>query len=117
MQDSEQTGVGALRQCDLADGKNYIRERIIGYEPQRKLVIDIYEGSLPLKSAVAMFTFRAINLQKTEQTMQMEFQPKFGLLGKLMIPMMKPQFRRMLQALLDANAEYVVHGRTVAQAA
>ena len=30
LKDSADTGLGALRQCDFSDGKNYIREKIIG---------------------------------------------------------------------------------------
>ncbi len=107
---SAATGQGATRQCDLSDGKNYIRERVIGYEPQRRLKIDIYEGSLPLKSAFATFTLEAINPTSTRVTMQMDFTLKFGPIGKLMLPMMKPQFRKMMASLLEGNAAYVERG-------
>ncbi len=114
---SASTGMGATRQCDMRDGKNFIQERIIGYDPHRKLVIDIYNGTLPLKSAVATFDFRAHGAQRSEVTMTMEFTPKMGLLGKMMLPLMKRQFRPMLQALLDANAAYVETGTEVSRAA
>ena len=117
LQDSSPTGLGAARQCDLADGKNYIREKIVGYEPERKLEIDIYEGTMPLKSARATFDFREQGTSQTEVSMTMNFVPKFGLLGALMIPMMKPQFKKVLQSMLDSNAAYVERGETVAQAA
>lgn len=114
---SQSTGLGAKRQCDLADGKNYIRERIIGYDDQKEMVIDIYEGTMPLRSAVAAFSFRSTGQNETLVTMEMTFKPKFGLLGALMVPMMKMKFRQMLQALLDANAAYVEDGKTVGLAA
>jgi hypothetical protein len=35
LEGSHSTGLGATRQCDLADGKNYIREKIIAYSPPK----------------------------------------------------------------------------------
>jgi ribosome-associated toxin RatA of RatAB toxin-antitoxin module len=107
---SAPSGTGATRQCDLADGKNYIRERIIGYFPQQKMVIDIYEGTMPLKKAVATITFRALAPNRTEVAMTMDFVPKMGLLGLLLVPMMKSSFRKMLTRLLSSNADYLEKG-------
>lgn len=104
---SQPTGRGATRQCDMKDGKNHIRERIIEYVPNEKMVIDIYEGTMPLKKAVATITLSSLGGDRTRVVMKMEFVPKFGPLGALMVPMMKPQFRKMLQGLLDGNAAYV----------
>lgn len=114
---SAPTGLGALRQCDMIDGKNYIREKIVGYEPESKLVIDIYDGTLPMASAVATFQFQSVGKQRTLVTMQMEFKPKFGFLGALMVPLMKPKFRAMLTAMVKANAAYVENGTVVPMAA
>lgn len=107
---SAPTGLGATRQCDLKDGRNHIRERITGYEPGRRMVVDIYEGTMPLKRAVATITLDDKGPRRTEVTMRMEFAPKFGPLGAAMVPLMRPQFRRMLRALLDGNAAYVERG-------
>lgn len=114
---SSETGQGARRQCDMADGKNYLLERIVGYTPEKEMVVDIYDGTMPLKSAKATLRFVSTTANRTEVSMRMEFVPKMGLLGKLMIPMMKPQFRKMLQGLLDANAAFVERGEEVSQAA
>ncbi len=114
---SARTGLGAERQCDLSDGKNYIQERIVEYTPHRRLVVDIYNGTLPLKSATAGFDLKSLGPDRSEVTMTMEFTPKFGLLGKLMVPMMKPQFRRLLGKLLDGNKAFVERGEEVRLAA
>lgn len=107
---SAPTGLGAMRQCDLSDGKNYIRERVIDYRPHERLTIDIYEGTLPMKSAEARFDFKPRRGQ-TEVTMQMDFVPKFGLLGRLIVaPMMKPQLAKMMAKLLAGNADFVERG-------
>lgn len=101
------TGLGATRQCDLKDGRNHIRERIVDYVPSRKMVVDIYEGTMPLRTAVATITLDPVGPDRTRVTMRMEFAPKYGPFGALMVPMMKPQFRKMLRALLDGNAAHV----------
>ena len=101
------TGVGATRQCDMKDGNNHIRERIVEYVPKARMVIDIYAGTMPLKHAVATLTLQPAGPNKTVVSMEMDFVPKFGLLGKLMTPIMKPQFRGLLKSLLEANATHV----------
>ncbi len=113
---SQVSGLGAMRQCDMADGKNYVREKVIEYRPHQKLVIDIYESSMPLKKAVASFDFKTRG-QKTDVTMTIDFTPKFGVLGQLMVPLMKPQLRKMQDALLAGNADYVERGIEVQVAA
>ena len=105
--DTQATGLGAKRQCDMKDGKNHIRERIVDYVPNERMVIDIYDGTMPLKEAVATLTLQSSGTDRTIVRMDMEFTPKFGLLGGLMTPLMKPQFRGLLTSLLEANAAYV----------
>lgn len=114
---SATTGKGAMRQCDLADGKNFIRERIVEYVPEKRMVIDIFEGTMPLKSAVVTFTLMAKGPESTNVSLRMDFVPKFGLLGRMMVPMMKPQFRKMFDRLLSANAAFVERGEEVNMAA
>lgn len=110
LHDSAETGKGAMRQCDFSDGKNHVRERIIGYEPGKRMVVDIYEGTVPLKRAVAEVSFQALGNSRTRVTMQMDFVPKMGLLGTMMIPMMKSQFRKAITELLRGNAAFVERG-------
>lgn len=104
---SEPTGLGATRQCDFSDGKTVLRERIVEYTPERRIVIDIYESSVPLRSALATLEFKAMGERRTKVTMQMDFVPKMGIVGKLLIPMMKKQFAKGLSGLLAGNAAYV----------
>lgn len=115
--DSVSTGLGAERRCDLADGKNHILERLIAYEPEKSMKIDIYAGTVPLKSAIGTLNFRAISPTQTKIDFGFEFTPKMGLLGKLMIPMIKKQFRGGLNALLASNKAFVETGETVNRAA
>ena len=114
---SARSGLGAERQCDLKDGKNYIQERVVDYQPERRMTVDIFNGSLPLKRAKATIEMTPQAVRRTELTFTMEFTPGMGLLGQLMVPMMKPQFRRMLSGLVDANKAYVERGEEVRRAA
>ncbi|MEL6640751.1 MAG: SRPBCC family protein [Pseudomonadota bacterium] len=102
---AQQTGKGATRQCDLKDG-NSIQERIIEYVPHERLVVDIYNGTLPLRRAIVTFVLTPMG-QKTNVKMSIEFAPKYGPMGALMVPLMKPQFRKMMLTLLDGNAVHV----------
>jgi len=114
---STETGIGSKRQCNMSDGKNHIREKIVEYVPQQKMVINIYEGTMPLDSAIATLMFTQAADGKTRVVMTMAFTPKFGLIGALMVPMMKSQFRKMLQGLVNSNASYVENSLTSVEAA
>ena len=107
---SAPTGLGAERQCDLIDGKNYVREKIVGYETNRRFAVDIYEASVPIKQAEVEFTFRAISETRSELTMTMNFEPKFGLLNAVMGPMMKGPMRKSMAGLLAGNKAFVETG-------
>ena len=111
------TRVGTRRQCDMADGRNWIREEIVDYRPGELIRLDVYDGTVPLKSMIVDIEFEEISELRTRVRFTAEFEPKFGIVGKLMAPLMKRQFEPMLQALLDANADYVENGKEVAIAA
>jgi len=114
---TEPTGIGSRRECELTDGKNYLREEIVEYQHEKKIALNVYESSMPIETMLATFVFKQISTDKTEVTMTSEFKPKGGWLGRLMLPLMRRQFRPMLQALLDCNASYVETGRGVPLAA
>jgi uncharacterized protein YndB with AHSA1/START domain len=104
---SEPTGKGARRRCDFTGGKNYILEELVGYDPQGKMVVKIYDGNIPLKEAYVTFTFRRVSAQATEISASAEFTPKFGPLGALLRPLMRMQLGKGLEDLLRGNAEYM----------
>ena len=104
------TGVGAERQCDLNNGKDWLKERIAVHRPLERLEIDIYDSSMPMKAMRAIFDFRARGANRSQVTMTMQYTPKFGLLGLLMT---RPMMRRQLQKLVDASARHAETGATV----
>ncbi|WP_420546676.1 SRPBCC family protein [Curvivirga sp.] len=105
--EKQKTGKGALRQCDFTDGKTFLKERIIHYEDQRRITVEIYDTNAPIKNPQADFEFQELDSFKTRVVMTMQFTPKLGIIGKLLTPIMKMQFTKGLQGLLDGNASYV----------
>ena len=95
MEGSAQTGLGATRQCNLIDGKNYIQERVVDYVLNKRMVVDIIDGTVPVRNARAEVELRPQDDSSTAVTMTMSFEPKMGFLGKLMVPLMKPQFSQV----------------------
>ncbi len=108
---SAKTGLGAKRHCDMADGKNFLKEEIIEYIPNKRLVIDVYDGSMPVESGTGAFDLEALDSGRTKVTMTMDFVPKFGVAGKMMMGAMKSKFRGQLQSMLKGNADYIEHGK------
>ena len=110
-----ESGLGALRQCDMKDGKNWIKEKVIKTERNKKLVLDIYEGTLPFKTAFATIDFEQVNPHQTDVTFTMDFKPKMGIFGLLLVPLMKKMFKPSLQSLLDGSAQFIESGKQVNQ--
>ena len=108
---AEPVQLGSRRQCDLADGKNVVRERIVEYTPSERLKIEMYDGTLPMKTVVATASFGAPDAERTRVVLAMDFEPKYGLLGKLMVPVIKRQFRQMFTELLEANERNALEQR------
>jgi len=99
-------GVGTTRQCDLKDGKNYVRERVTTWEDGRRMEIDIYEGTMPLKSAIATIVLEPAGPRRTKVIASMSFVPKGGAVRKVatevfMKPMMKHMFGRLVRGLKE----------------
>ncbi len=112
----QNTGQGALRQCDFTDGKTFLKERITTYVKHQTMTVEIYDTNAPIKDAFANFEFAKVSANQTQVTMTMTFTPKMGLLGKLILPLMKMQFKKGLAGLLQGNADYV-EGELVSAAA
>ena len=70
-----------------------------------------------MKSMAASLTFEEVATDRTRVRMSVDFEPKFGVIGRLMVPLMRRQFRSMLQPLLDCNAAHVERGEVVPAAA
>ena len=107
------TGLGAERTCHFHDG-NKIDERVVGFEDGKSLDVEIYEGTMPLKTARARMEIRPAGEGQTAVTMSMEYTPKFGVMGRAMdVLMMNRKFRQILTSVLAALDEHLTTGETI----
>ena len=99
-------GIGTVRQCNLIDGKNYIRERVTAWNEGQSYTIDIYEGTMPVKDAHTTLGLEPQADGSTRLYMDFHYQPKFGLAGLLMDKvMLNRMMRGMLMKLLHGLSE------------
>jgi uncharacterized protein YndB with AHSA1/START domain len=117
LEGSAKSGLGAQRQCDMSDGKNYLREEVIEYVPEEKLAINIFEATIPMKSGTATFELTPVGKGRTQVRMTMNMVPKMGVVGAMLLGAMKPKFKAMLQDLLRGNAAFVEQGTVINAAA
>jgi len=103
---SANAGVGAERRCDLKD-KNYLVERVRDWKDGSSYTVDIIESSMPLRSATATLSVRAIDNQRSEAAMTVDMTMKFGLLGVVMeILMARPTMKRTMVSILDGLDQF-----------
>ncbi len=79
-------GVGAARQCDLTPG-GWFRERVTEWKPTTSLAFELVECTLPVKVLRHSYRFH-VDGAETVVTQRMEYELKFGPIGKLMDAMM-----------------------------
>lgn len=111
------TGMGARRECNFIDGKNWVREEITDYVEMQRMTISVYDGSLPVKNMLVEIEFRELAHDQTVVKVMAKFEPRMGWVGQILVPLMKRQFRSMLTSLLDGNARYVETTTSAARAA
>ncbi|MBI3587488.1 MAG: SRPBCC family protein [Ignavibacteriales bacterium] len=76
------TGIGAARHCDFKPN-GWGKERVIGFEPQKFLAIELYESSWPMKFMRWRTSLKPVG-KHTVVEQDLEYQLKFGILGKLL---------------------------------
>ncbi len=98
-------GIGAMRQCDMVDGKNYIRERVTNWEVGKTYTVEIYEGTMPMSAMQATLSVEP-HAKGSVLSMQIDYTPKFGWLGKLMdVVMMRRMMRRQMRQVIGGLDE------------
>lgn len=101
-------GQSALRQCNLADGKNHIRERVTEWNEGSSYTVEIYEGTMPLKSAYATLGVEPVGPHRSRAVMKMHYTPRFGPVGWLIDQlMMQGMMTRMGGNVLQGLETYV----------
>ena len=116
-------GVGAERNCQLYDG-NHIQERVTEAVTNQRLEVEVFETSMPIKRADAIFALEATPDGGCEVGVTMDYIVKFGIVGKamdaLMMQAMMTKSMTNLLAALDhhlATGEAIEKGWKPAQAA
>ena len=81
------SGVGAKRKVDMLDGKNWFEEKVTEYKPNEALAFELTACSFPIHHLTHSYSFEPVGQQiKVKQVMQ--YQVKFGFLGKIMDALM-----------------------------
>ena len=80
--------LGSTRQCNMKDG-NYIMEKIVDWKENSHYTVDIYDTSMPLKSAKASLGVTQLGNGTSEVYMHLDMEPKY----KIMQPLMYLMFR------------------------
>jgi ribosome-associated toxin RatA of RatAB toxin-antitoxin module len=76
-------GLGAKRKVDMLDGKNWFEEQCTVHLPNQTLTYELTACSFPVHQLKHSYSFEKFGSQiKVKQVMQ--YQMKYGLLGKIM---------------------------------
>ncbi len=100
--------VGSTRQCDFKDG-NYLKERIVEWKEGSHYTADIYDSSMPVKSAQATLGLTPIDENHTEAYMHVEMTTKYFILTPLMYFMFRfitaPGILKGLEKLYQSESQ------------
>ena len=108
LEGSPSEGMGAQRRCDLSDGKNHVLERVTEWIPGESYTVDIYDGTMPLRTAQATVGVEASSPMTSIAFMEMDYLPKFGIIGRIMdVFMMQQQMNRIGSNVLTGLADFV----------
>jgi ribosome-associated toxin RatA of RatAB toxin-antitoxin module len=76
-------GTGAIRKVDMKDGKNWFKEQVTVWEPNKALTYELTACSFPVHALKHSYSFEQTGQQiKVKQVM--EYQVKYGLLGRIL---------------------------------
>jgi ribosome-associated toxin RatA of RatAB toxin-antitoxin module len=107
------TGLGAQRACHFYDGAS-IKEEVTGFEEGSLIAVDVTEISAPIEGLRGTFRVAGIGEGRTQVTIDMDYQPKYGPVGALMnAAMIRPQFRKVLGKVLDGLEVHATTGAYV----
>ena len=99
---SEATGgVGATRHCDLSPA-GALEETIVEWEPEHRLVVRIDKAEkIPIDSGLVTFTIEAGDADSSTTTLDYRFETKWGIVGRLMTPLLENRLRAGFTGFLD----------------
>lgn len=93
------TGLGAARKVDMLDGKNWFEESCTTYNKNMALTYTLTACSFPVHNLHHDYSFEQID-GKVRVIQKMNIQMKYGILGKLMLVMLRPQWNTGIKQFL-----------------
>jgi ligand-binding SRPBCC domain-containing protein len=107
---SSRQGPGAARRCDLAPG-GWFKEQVADWKPNEALSFELIECSLPVRRLKHSYTLTADGAG-TVVRQRMEYELKFGPVGKLMDAMMvRKKWDNGIKSFFAGLKDYVETGR------
>lgn len=105
----DREGVGAARHCDL-NPKGYVKERVTAWEPKKAIALEAYEHQWPVKF-MRWRTELHPQGNGTLVTQDLEYETKFGILGKLMnVLMMRKKMDQGITGAFQELKRYIETG-------
>ncbi|MBO6515857.1 MAG: SRPBCC family protein [Bacteroidia bacterium] len=80
---TESCEIGSTRQCDLKNG-DYLKERITEWNEGSSYSVEIYETSMPVKSATATLAVKPIDKNNSEVSMDISMEAKHAIMAPIM---------------------------------
>ena len=107
------SGVGSERNCQLYDG-NHIQERVTQSIELKQLSIEIFETSMPMKRAEAVFALSPAPGGGTDVKVTMDYTVKYGPIGAAMdVLMMRRMMTGTFNNLLASLDHHVTTGEAI----
>lgn len=102
---SPESGLGCERQCDLKDGRNHLRERVVDWQEGRSYTVQIIASTMPIRDAFTTLALEPV-AQATRLVMEMRYEPRFGLLGQVADSLiLRRKMASLMRGVLQGLAE------------
>ncbi|MBL4799535.1 MAG: SRPBCC family protein [Oleispira sp.] len=109
----KKSGLGAVRHCIFHD-QSSLHEEIIDYQAYKSFKVVLSNFTVPMKFMHAAFNVEKLSDTSCKVTMNMDFEVKFGLLGKILGALVIGRLiKRVNKDLLLGLAYYTVTGKTL----
>jgi ligand-binding SRPBCC domain-containing protein len=107
---SSQEGPGAARRCDLKPG-GWFKERVAEWTPHESLSFELFECTLPVRRLKHSYTLTRDGSGTTVHQ-RMEYELKFGPIGKLMdLMMVRKKWDAGIKGFFAGLKRYVETGK------
>lgn len=99
---SSKSGIGAARKVNMKDGKNWFEETCTALKPHEALTYELTNCSFPVHALNHSYSFENMDGGKVRVKQVMEYQMKYGFLGKILDALMvKKQSDKGIKAFMS----------------